>query len=249
VTDLLHDAADDGFHEIQLSGKQLIFLFVMTTAVSVVIFLCGVLVGRGVRAEALSASTGNTPAVSSAVASNTASAVPDPPTRTDPPAPTAKTELTYPNRLESPNPPADDLKAEAQKSTKATKATEPAKAPESKADTKSHSVPSPVAEDAPPPPAPAPAETVKAPAPAPTTGAQPGVWAVQVAALSDRSAASAVVQRLTGKGYSAFLVNPAPGAPVQSYKVQVGRFSDRSEAERVASRLQKEEQFKPWILR
>jgi len=43
--------ADDGFHEIQLNGKQLVFLFMAATVVSVVIFLCGVLVGRGVRAE------------------------------------------------------------------------------------------------------------------------------------------------------------------------------------------------------
>ncbi len=39
--------ADDSFHEIQLSGKQLVFLFMAITVVSVVIFLCGVLVGRG----------------------------------------------------------------------------------------------------------------------------------------------------------------------------------------------------------
>ena len=42
---------DDGFHEIQLNGKQLVFLFMAATVVSVVIFLCGVLVGRGVRVE------------------------------------------------------------------------------------------------------------------------------------------------------------------------------------------------------
>ena len=42
---------DDSFREIQLSGKQLVFLFMATTVVSVVIFLCGVLVGRGVRTE------------------------------------------------------------------------------------------------------------------------------------------------------------------------------------------------------
>jgi rare lipoprotein A len=40
---------EDEFHEIQLSGKQLVFLFMATTVVAVVIFLCGVLVGRGVR--------------------------------------------------------------------------------------------------------------------------------------------------------------------------------------------------------
>ena len=54
------DFEDDGFHEIQLSGKQLVFLCMATTVVSIVIFLCGVLVGRGVRpvetiAEAASA--------------------------------------------------------------------------------------------------------------------------------------------------------------------------------------------------
>jgi hypothetical protein len=53
--------ADDGFHEIQLNGKQLVFLGMATTIVSVVIFLCGVLVGRGVQplepvAEAANAS-------------------------------------------------------------------------------------------------------------------------------------------------------------------------------------------------
>ena len=53
MTELSHD--EDGFHEIQLSGKQLVFLFMATTVVSVVIFLCGVLVGRGVRGDTVSA--------------------------------------------------------------------------------------------------------------------------------------------------------------------------------------------------
>lgn len=44
-----HELDEDGFHEIQLSGKQLVFLCMATTVVSIVIFLCGVLVGRGVR--------------------------------------------------------------------------------------------------------------------------------------------------------------------------------------------------------
>ena len=54
MTDLSLDA-DDGFHEIQLSGKQLVFLFMATTVVSVVIFLCGVLVGREVRGDTVRA--------------------------------------------------------------------------------------------------------------------------------------------------------------------------------------------------
>ena len=47
----LNTIQDDGFREIQLNGKQLVFLFMAATVVSVVIFLCGVLVGRGVAAE------------------------------------------------------------------------------------------------------------------------------------------------------------------------------------------------------
>jgi cell division septation protein DedD len=42
---------DEAFHEIQLNGKQLVFLFMAATVVAVVIFLCGVMVGRGVRTD------------------------------------------------------------------------------------------------------------------------------------------------------------------------------------------------------
>lgn len=41
--------SDQAFHEIQLSGKQLVFLFMSAVVLAVVIFLLGVAVGRGVR--------------------------------------------------------------------------------------------------------------------------------------------------------------------------------------------------------
>src|SRR4029450_11607191 len=44
--------SDEGLHEIQLNGKQLVFLFMAATVVAVVIFLCGVMVGRGVPVRA-----------------------------------------------------------------------------------------------------------------------------------------------------------------------------------------------------
>ena len=40
---------DQGFREIQLSGKQLVFLFMASVVLAVVVFLLGVSVGRGVR--------------------------------------------------------------------------------------------------------------------------------------------------------------------------------------------------------
>lgn len=54
-------------------------------------------------------------------------------------------------------------------------------------------------------------------------------------------------ERLTGKGYPAFVVNPSGSSPAAIYRVHVGRYNDRREAEQVARRLEKEEQFKPWI--
>ena len=42
---------DDAFREIQLSGKQVVFVFMAGLVIAVVIFLIGVQVGRGVLAQ------------------------------------------------------------------------------------------------------------------------------------------------------------------------------------------------------
>jgi DedD protein len=229
VTDLSHDAADDGFHEIQLSGKQLVFLFMATTVVSVVIFLCGVLVGRGVRGDTVRAEA-TPPATSGAAPTPTkADAPPSPPVDT-----AATRPLTYQQRLDSATPVQERLK----------RPESAAAAPET---SKPVVEPAPAAKEVTPAPKPAPPTPATASTPPPS--AKPGVWAVQVVALTDKAAASAVVQRLSAKGYPAFLVSPQSGGPVQNYKVQVGKFEDRSEAEQIAGRLKKEEQFQPWILR
>jgi cell division septation protein DedD len=57
------------------------------------------------------------------------------------------------------------------------------------------------------------------------------------------------VKRLSSKGYPAYVVTPAKDAPSQIFRVRVGKFKERSEADSVAARLEKEEQFKPWIVR
>jgi cell division septation protein DedD len=224
VIELSHDNTEDGFHEIQLSGKQLVFLFMATTVVSVVIFLCGVLVGRGVKGDTVSAAetaAASSPGTLAPVAQN-APPVAEPPS-TAPPA--GSDPLEYPDRLGRDNPAKEKLNPVAE--------SKPVPEPTKPAATQSV-VP-------PPPPAAPPAAAVQAP--------RTGTWAVQVVALSDRSAANAVVQRLNGKGYPAFLVTPQPGAPVQNYKVQVGRYSERTEAEQMKLRLKKEEQFEPFVLR
>src|SRR4029077_14910695 len=102
--------ADEGLHEIQLNGKQLVFLFMASTVVAVVIFLCGVMVGRGFRAQrpapeaAVEAATDPTSGATPAVPLAPAAAV----TSNAPVA--AQETLTYPSRLEERGPVEERLK-------------------------------------------------------------------------------------------------------------------------------------------
>ena len=248
MADMTQDIADDGFHEIQLSGKQLVFLFMMTTAVSVVIFLCGVLVGRGVRNERAGEPTDAALTKPASAPLSASQAQPPTPvteqaaaqpatTAAEPPSPPADDELTYRKRLESEKAPAEKLKAQG------TTARTDARPQPVNAETVRPEPPTPTKSTAA-------ASAAKAASEAPAAaGARPGRWVVQLVALRDRGAASSIVQRLSGKGYPAFIVNPAGSASSQVFKVQVGRYDDRGEAEQVARRLEKEEKFNPWISR
>lgn len=220
---------DDAFREIQLSGKQLVFLFMAVVVIAVVIFLTGVQVGRGVRAE-----RGGLPAGTQALAAAPGSEAPPPPasatsgSSTSPV--TAGEKLSYAERLGGTAPPADPLKA----------------APP--APTSEDTTPTPKPE-APPAEPPRPAAAPAAAALVAATGEPSGTgFTIQVAALREREEADTIVKRLAGKGYPAYVLAPAKGAPAV-YRVRVGKFKERREADTVAARLQKEEQFKPWVVR
>jgi cell division septation protein DedD len=231
-------AADEGLHEIQLNGKQLVFLFMASTVVAVVIFLCGVMVGRGVRAQrpaleaAVEAATdptsGTTPGVplapAAAVTSN---------------APVASQEtLTYPSRLEGQEPVEERLK--------------PGSATRDSGFAKSAPVvvgkPAVTKKESAKRIAPA-ADANAAPASATASGEPAGNgFVVQVAAVNDRREAETIATRLAGKGYPSFVTTPPRGA-ARMFRVRIGKYSSRREAEAIAARLQKEDQFKPWITR
>src|SRR5688572_14523253 len=164
--------SDEGFHEIQLNGKQLVFLFMAATVVSVVIFLCGVMVGRGVRVQ-----QGGT------LAANAFDGVSDPTAPAESPAPaaaptttgapvTSQETLTYTQRLEEADPPVETLM----------EAPSPTVAP-------ARVVAAPVREPEPEPavdePLPRPAPTSGAAAPVAGEPAGPG-FVVQVAAVRER---------------------------------------------------------------
>jgi cell division protein FtsN len=244
---------DDGFREIQLNGKQLVFLFMAVTVVLVVTFLTGVLVGRGVRAERVAEQ--QTEALSEAPAEPPRGEVAptaeggDPTKAANPPA-----ETTEEPQPQSATPPVDeqppvavnrDPKPEASSASKP-KPTETARAsvPAAPAPAKT---PQPAAAAPSKPPAPN-AVTTPAPAAAATTSATARTgYAVQVAAVNAKGEADSIAKRLSGKGYSAYVEDPKGSQKM--YRVRVGTFKTRREAQTTADRLKKEENFKPWVTR
>jgi len=229
---------DQEVHEIQLNGKQLVFMFMAATVVSVVIFLCGVMVGRGVRqpqADAIAANTDTSiDPLAPFDATSAKSAVPSGPA----PAPAPENEnLTYAERLEAPTPLNEPLKFTESK---------PAAAPpavEKPAPAKAVTVPEPKQQ-------PAPKVTVSRTDAVPASSSltePPGKGlALQVQAFPTRAAADALASRLKGKGYTAFVTVNPDNVPLK-YRVRVGKYGSKREADIVSNRLKQEEHFKPWL--
>src|SRR5687768_15972889 len=228
--------ADEGFREIQLDGKQLVFLFMAATVVSVVVFLLGVMVGRNVRvpgpevaAVSEDPSLDPTAEVHSASTTGTTERIPL----------SAQETLTYAERLEAPDPAEERL------------------APPRVADT----VPGPVrvAPEAPPSKAPAdvnvpvparPAARASVPAVQNASFSEPpgNGYVVQVLAAVKREEAESLARRLAAKGYPTFVSVGDAKVPAK-FRVRVGKYSDKREADAIFRRLEQEERFKPWLTR
>ena len=228
--------ADEAFHEIHMNGKQLVFLFMAATVVAVVVFLCGVMVGRGVQAQ-----RGELVAAAETVGDPTADLAPissSPVASSGGTSPASNENLSYPDRLATEEAPPEALEPEAPAPKPApvvaaaaisAKAAPIAAAATHVARAASNAVTKPAAATAPPP-----------------SGGS--AFTVQVAAIKERAEADSMAQRLSGKGYPAYVTTSPAGAP-RMFRVRIGQYKERREAESVAFKLEKEEQFKPWITR
>lgn len=220
--------SDESLREFQLNGKQLVFLFMASTVVAVVIFLCGVMVGRGVSAAQSALVTNSTvetgDPTAGAVPESAPPSSPSIPADVPPDTPGDDPALKYPDTLTEANPKPD---------------LEPAVAPSKAAPSKPASSGVPVIVNA------------KAPAAEPASGPaavdrEPGGsgFVVQVVATPRRSEADAIRARLQKKGYPAFVATVG-----RVFRVRVGKYKDRAEASAVSKRLETEERFKPWVTR
>lgn len=233
---------DHEVHEIQLNGKQLVFMFMAATVVAVVIFLSGVMVGRGVRlpeADVLAASA--EPAV-------------DPIAPLDAPSPradlalepgpvVAQENLTYAEHLEAAVAPSEPLKPAERRPAVPPPAAEKAAASKVAA----------AGGQKEPPQAPAAEKPAAKPEPAAVSGSfvePPGNgWVAQVQTFGSVSDAEALAGRLKAKGYRTFVALNESGPPGARYRVRIGKYSARSEAVAVGQKLQREERFEPWVTR
>ena len=220
--------ADDESRGVHLSDKQLVFVFMAGTVAAVVVFLFGVLVGRGVQ-QARGPITDSAMAAATEVAPDGTSG--EPPVADGAPrtgSGLGGDELSYPERLGK-APPSEQLKPA------------PPPADERPRDTAPPEVP---AEPLAPP------RVAATPPAASAAPSAPALWTVQLAAVKRRDEADAIVARLKIKGYDAYVFVPDGGGAVGGFRVRIGSFKDKRQANALAERLLREEKrYKPWVTR
>jgi len=222
--------ADDGFHEIQIGKKQLVFFFMASAVFLVVVFLIGVWVGRDVRRT-------DAEIVADVPTADVSPDTPQPPTQVSP------NELDYTARLQT-----DSTKAGQPKPAETAKPIEPPTPVES-GPPEPAPVPQAAASATKNPPAKTSSAKTSPQAPATETKPAPASGGVllQVGAFGTRGPADTLMNRLKKKGYAAFVFTAASGpAP---FRVRVGPFADRAEAARASARLKKEEGLSPLVTR
>lgn len=205
------------------SAKQLVFLAIMATVVAVIVFLCGVLVGRGVPARRTT--IGTVSDVLPGGRAQVAIGVPEVPMSEDAETASPLAELSYFERLNGTEPVVEAV--ELQRGGPDASTTE-GDLPEvtSGSSVTAASVP---------------------PVTAPSAPAG-GRFVLQVTALRESAEAHQMAEGLVASGYPAFVVAPAADAPVAVFRVRVGPYVDRAEAEATNRRLEIEQLLKPWVI-
>jgi len=226
--------ADDESRGVHLSDKQVVFAFMAGTVAAVVVFLCGVLVGRGVQGargpledaemtaaaaqEVSDGAAADAPGAGAVLREGSSGVGPD--------------DLSYPARLGK-APPAGQLKPVPPPAGEAAREIAPPDIPAE-----------PVAQ------APAAAGGAAANPAGTAAAAAEARYTVQVAAVTRRDEAEAIVKRLKAKAFEAFVLVPDDGDTRGKFRVRIGSFNNKREADMLAERLLREDKrYKPWVTR
>lgn len=228
------------------TAKQVVFLLMAATVVAVVVFLCGVWVGRdlpvgGGRISADGSDMATTYDLPTATLSSP---------RSEPSAAAGQSvELTYYRRLDG-RQAAPDVLRPGSSGGGSDVDTSPVQVPDG--DDERPNTPEPGEQDIHRGSVEAQAqESQLLPSVSELASVAPATdgYSVQVMALRSLVAAREVVTRLSDKGFPATVVLPEADAPSALFRVRVGPYEDRAEAQRIMSRLETEEQFEAFVTR
>jgi cell division protein FtsN len=262
----MRDYEEKSYYEIQLDNKQLILVFLAGVTVCVLVFILGVMVGKG-RKEAELASIAKTEqkivrpepdltppqeiqemkpeAKKKEAKKENLKQAKSEPTEEDPAYYTLDTDKERPLEKE----PTKEKKDETTVATKDTdkksndKKAETAKAEKPKTETPK--IETPKVEVAKTEPAPKAESTEEDIVPEPTLK-DGGKYTVQVMATSSKSKAEQQLSTLQANGYTAFMKEERAG-DTSVFKVRVGRFSDKDSAKKIATKLKQELRLESWV--
>ncbi len=237
----MRDYEEKSYYEIQLDNKQLILVFLAAVTVCVLIFVLGVMIGKGQKEAEIAATSRNE--------KNLAPSEPD--------ANAPQQALTDVNEAQ-----AEEKSVPKEKVKKVASVEPEPKQPEPKQPEKSVPVvekpqekyayedldktdQEPVVEKETPAKAKPIAETpaVEEDEPKAVGGAQ---YTVQVMATSSKPKAQEQVSILKSRGYKPFLDESKSGE-ISVFKVRVGKFADTLEAKAMASRIKSDLKLETWV--
>jgi cell division protein FtsN len=257
----MRDYEEKSYYEIQLDNKQLILVFLAGVTVCVLVFILGVMVGKG-RKEAEFASISKTE-------QKVVRPEPDltPPQEIQEMKPSAKKQEAKKEDLKqaksesTQEDPAyyeldtdkekplekEPIKEKKDETTIASKDTDK-KTTDKKAETAKAEKPkteTPKDEIAKAEPQPKAESTEEDIVPEPTLK-DGGKYTVQVMATSSKSKAEQQLSTLQANGYTAFMKEEKAG-DASVFKVRVGRFSDKDAAKKIATKLKQELRLESWV--
>ncbi|MCI0614165.1 SPOR domain-containing protein [bacterium] len=262
----MRDYEEKSYYEIQLDNKQLILVFLAGVTVCVLVFILGVMVGKG-RKEAEFASIGKTeqkvvrpepdltppqeiqemkPEAKKREKQKENSKETTTSTQEDPAYYELDTDKEKPLEKE-PTKNQKEEKAvaskETEKKTTDTKKSETAKAETPKAEAPKTEAPKTEVAKAETETYAEPVEEKTVPEPTLKDG---GKYTVQIMATSSKAKAEQQLSTLQANGYTAFMKEEKAGA-TSVFKVRVGRFNEKDAAKKLATKLKQELQLESWV--
>jgi cell division septation protein DedD len=262
----MRDYEEKSYYEIQLDNKQLILVFLAGVTVCVLVFILGVMVGKG-RKEAELASMGKTgqkvvrpepdltppqeiqemkpSAKKPEVKKENLKQAKSESTQEDPAYYELDTDKEKPLEKE----PTKEKREEPTVASKDTdkkindKKAETAKAEKPKTEPPKAETPKTEVAKAEPEPKAESTEEQIVPEPTLNNG---GKYTVQVMATSSKSKAEQQLSTLQANGYTAFMKEEKAGE-TSVFKVRVGRFTDKDSAKKIATKLKQELRLESWV--